>query len=125
MRRVNSNPRRATNTPGCEKASSSLADELRLPNTIGYHASKAGFSAYLAGLGKATRKRGVAVTIVRFGYVNTKMAQGPVKPLMMTVERAVDHIEKCIRHRPARHTAPNLMIPVVKLVRFFAWLGLA
>jgi short-subunit dehydrogenase len=104
---------------------SSLADELRLPDAIGYYASKAGFSAYLAGLGKATRKRGVAVTNVRFGYVDTKMAQGPVKPLMMTVERAVDHLEKCIRRRPARHTAPKLMIPVVKLVRFLGWLGLA
>jgi len=104
---------------------SSLADELRLPEAIGYYASKAGFSAYLAGLGRAARKRGVAITNVRFGFVDTKMAKGPVKPLMMTVERAVDHIDYCIRKRPARHTAPKLMIPVVKLIRFAAWLGLA
>jgi len=104
---------------------SSLADELRLPDAIGYYASKAGFSAYLAGLGRAAKKRGVAVTNVRFGFVDTKMAKGPVKPLMMTVERAVNHIEYCIRKRPARHTAPKLMIPVVKLIRFAAWLGLA
>lgn len=104
---------------------SSLADELRLPDAIGYYASKAGFSAYLAGLGRAARKRGVAVTNVRFGFVDTKMAKGPVKPLMMTAEQAVDHLERCIRRRPARHTAPRLMIPVVKLIRFLAWLGLA
>lgn len=104
---------------------SSLADELRLPDAIGYYASKAGFSAYLAGLGRATRKRGVTITNVRFGFVDTKMAKGPSKPLMMTVERAVNHIEYCIRRRPARHTAPKLMIPVVKLIRFAAWLGLA
>ncbi len=104
---------------------SSLADELRLTDAIGYYASKAGFSAYLAGLGRAAKKRGVAVTNVRFGFVDTKMAKGPVKPLMMNVERAVDHIETCIRRRPARHTAPKLMIPVVKLIRFLGWLGMA
>jgi hypothetical protein len=45
--------------------------------------------------------------------------------MMMTVQRAVDHLERCIRRRPARYTAPKLMIPLVKLLRFMSWLGLA
>jgi len=103
---------------------SSLADVLALPDATAYCASKAGFSNYLAGLGRATRKFGVAVTCVRFGFVDTKMAKGTVRPLMLPVERAVDHLERCIRRRPARHTAPRLMIPVVQFTRFVTWLGI-
>ena len=104
---------------------SSLADELRLSDAIGYYASKAGFSAYLAGLARAAKKRGVAITNVRFGFVDTKMAQGPVKPMMMTVDRAVDHLETCIRRRPTRYTSPKRMVPLVKCLRLASWLGLA
>jgi len=103
---------------------SSLADVLALPDATAYCASKAGFSNYLTGLSRATRKTGVAVTCVRFGFVDTKMAKGTVRPLMLPVERAVDHLESCIRRRPARHTAPRLMIPLVHLTRFASWLGL-
>jgi len=103
---------------------SSLADELVLADSCSYCASKAGFSSYLAGLSRAVRKTGVAVTNVRFGFVDTKMAKGSVRPLMLPVERAVDHLERCIRRRPARHTAPKLMIPLVKLIRFATWLGI-
>ena len=102
---------------------SSLADELVLADSCSYCASKAGFSNYLAGLARAARKTGVAVTNVRFGFVDTKMAKGSVRPLMLPVERAVDHLEGCIRRRPARHTAPKLMIPLVKLTRLATWLG--
>ena len=104
---------------------SSLCDELVLADSTAYCASKAGFSNYLAGLARATRRFGVAVTNVRFGFVDTKMAKGNLRPMMLPVKRAVDHLELCIRRRPARHTAPKLMIPVVKLLRFVTWLGLA
>jgi NAD(P)-dependent dehydrogenase (short-subunit alcohol dehydrogenase family) len=103
---------------------SSLADQLALPDATAYCASKAGFSNYLAGLARATRRTGVAVTCVRFGFVDTKMAKGTVRPLMLPVERAVDHLERCIRRRPARHTAPRLMIPLVHLTRLATWLGI-
>jgi len=42
------------------------------------------------------------------------MARGEVKPFMMSVEEAVDHLEKCIRKKPARYTAPKIAIPLVK-----------
>jgi short-subunit dehydrogenase len=88
---------------------SSLADALITPAAPGYAASKAGMSSYLIGLGAALRPRGVAVTTVRFGFVDTKMAKGPVKPMMITVERAVDVLMRCVRRRPAVVTYPRRM----------------
>jgi short-subunit dehydrogenase len=94
---------------------SSLADEMISAEAPSYHAAKAGFSNYLEGLALAVRGSGVAVTNVRFGFVDTKMAKGDRRPMMMSVDRAVRHLMGCIERRPARHTAPRAMIPLVKL----------
>ncbi len=102
---------------------SSLADELLSSEAPSYHASKAGFSNYLEGLSKAVKSRGVNVTNVRFGFVDTKMAKGDVKPFMMTVEKAVDHLELCIRNRPVRYTAPKIIIPLIKFRKIMMKLG--
>jgi NAD(P)-dependent dehydrogenase (short-subunit alcohol dehydrogenase family) len=88
---------------------SSLADALISPDAPGYAASKAGMTSYLIGLGAALRPRGVAVSTVRFGFVDTKMAKGPVRPMMITVEQAVDVLMRCIRRRPAVITYPRRM----------------
>lgn len=93
---------------------SSLADELLSGEAPSYHASKAGFSSYLGSLRLALKPTGVAVTNVRFGFVDTKMAKGKVKPLMMSVEKAVDHLERCIRTRPPVYVAPRAAIPLIK-----------
>jgi short-subunit dehydrogenase len=98
---------------------SSVADELLSPDAPSYHASKAGFSNYLEGLALALKPKGVYTTNVRFGFVDTKMARGDRKPFMMPVERAVKHLLKCIDKRPIRHTAPKIVIP---LVRFRGWM---
>ena len=94
---------------------SSLADELLSAEAPSYHASKAGFSNYLGGLALALKPKGVYVTNVRFGFVNTKMAKGDVKPFMMSVEEAVDHLESCISKKPVCYTAPKIAIPLIKL----------
>ncbi len=96
---------------------SSLADELLSAEAPSYHASKAGFSNYLGGLALALKPKGVYVTHIRFGFVDTKMAKGEVKPFMMSVEKAVDHLEKCIKNKPARYSAPKIMIPLIKLLK--------
>lgn len=96
---------------------SSLADELFSVEAPSYNASKAGFSNYLGGLALALKPKGVYVTNVRFGFVDTKMAKGAVKPFMMSVEKAVDHLESCIHKRPARYTAPKIMIPLIKILK--------
>lgn len=96
---------------------SSMADELLSAEAPSYFASKAGFSNYLGGLAPALKPMGVAVTNVRFGFVDTKMAQGDHKPCMISVEKAADHLEKCIRRKPARYSVPKRMIPLIKLAR--------
>lgn len=70
-----------------------------------YAASKAGLSSYLGGLTLALRPRGVQVTNVRFGFVDTKMAKYPVRPFMITAERAADVVVRCLERRPQRRPA--------------------
>jgi short-subunit dehydrogenase len=102
---------------------SSLADELFSSDAPSYHASKAGFSNYLGGLALALKPKGICVTNVRFGFVDTKMAKGDVKPFMMSVERAVDHLESCISKKPACYTAPKIAIPLIKFRKLMMRLG--
>jgi short-subunit dehydrogenase len=93
---------------------SSVADELLSAEAPSYHASKAGFSNYLEGLALALKPRGVYVSNIRFGFVDTKMAKGDIKPFMMGVERATQHLLSCIEKKPIRYTAPWFVIPLVK-----------
>jgi short-subunit dehydrogenase len=102
---------------------SSFADELLSAEAPSYHASKAGFSNYLGGLALALKPRGVCVTNVRFGFINTKMAKGNVQPFKMSVEKAVDHLEHCIRKKPSRYTAPKIAIPLVKFRKIMMRFG--
>jgi short-subunit dehydrogenase len=92
---------------------SSVADEMLSPEAPSYHASKAGFSNYLESLALALRPSGIYVTNVRFGFVDTKMAKGDHRPFMMSVDRAVEHMLKCIDKKPARYTAPWFVNPLV------------
>jgi short-subunit dehydrogenase len=93
---------------------SSFADEMHSYDSPAYHASKAGFSAYLESMALALGDTPVKITNIRFGFVNTKMAKGDVKPFMMPVEKAVDHIMKCIKKKPVRYSAPAIVIPFIK-----------
>ena len=102
---------------------SSFADELLSAEAPSYHASKAGFSNYLRGLALALTLKGVHITNVRFGFVDTKMAKGDFKPFMMTVEKAVDHLESCIRKKPVCYTAPKVAIPFVKFRKLMMRFG--
>ena len=97
---------------------SSLADDMLSPEAPSYHATKAGFTCYLESLALALRPKSVAVTNVRFGFVDTKMAKGDLKPFMMSVEKAVGHIMKCIKKKPVRYSAPKIVIPLIKIRKF-------
>ena len=88
---------------------SSLADRVISKQAPGYAASKAGLTSYLLGMDGALRPRGIAVTTVRFGFVDTKMAKSPVTPFMISVERATDVLMRCIRTRPAVVSYPRRM----------------
>jgi NAD(P)-dependent dehydrogenase (short-subunit alcohol dehydrogenase family) len=71
-----------------------------------YGGSKAGMTAYLRGLRKPLGKWGIRVSAVRLGFVDTKMAKAPVRPMMITADRAADVILGVIRRGPAVKTYP-------------------
>jgi short-subunit dehydrogenase len=95
---------------------SSLADTFLNPGAPSYGASKAGMSAYLDALGLAVRARGVFVTSVRFGFVDTKMAKSEVRPFMITPEAAARHILRCMARRPRRYSHPWIMAALLWLL---------
>jgi NAD(P)-dependent dehydrogenase (short-subunit alcohol dehydrogenase family) len=96
---------------------SSLADVLIGPEAPGYSASKAGLTSYLASVTLAARRHGVRVTNVRFGFVDTKMAQSPVRPFMITVDHAADVVLRCLRRGPAVVSYPRRTALAVRLLR--------
>ena len=49
------------------------------------------------------------MTTVRFGFVDTKMAKSTVTPMMISVDRAVDVVTRCVRRRPAVVSYPRRM----------------
>lgn len=99
---------------------SSLADSLTSGETPGYNASKAGMSSYFEGLALTLRARHspIAITNVRFGFVDTKMAKSSVRPFMVSAERAADVILRALRHRPIRVTHPWPMAALVWALRW-------
>jgi NAD(P)-dependent dehydrogenase (short-subunit alcohol dehydrogenase family) len=96
---------------------SSQADVLIDKRAPSYAASKAGLSSYLEGLALACRPQGVAVTNLRFGFVNTKLAKASLRPFMLTPEQAARRIESCLRRRPIRDTYPKRTALLVWLLR--------
>ncbi len=95
---------------------SSLADGMLSPEAPSYSASKAGLSSYVESVALAVRDRGVDVTNIRFGFVDTKMAKGNSRPFMMTVDKAVGYLLHCIEKRPVRFSRPRIMVALVCLV---------
>ncbi|WP_432968342.1 SDR family NAD(P)-dependent oxidoreductase [Dactylosporangium sp. CA-233914] len=103
---------------------SSLADVLISPEAPGYAASKAGLSSYLLGLSKALRPHGVAVSTVRFGFVDTKMAKGAATPMKIGVDDAVEVLMRCVRRRPAVVSYPRRMSLAARTLRAVTRLSL-
>lgn len=105
---------------------SSQADRAVSAHAPSYNASKAGMSAYLEALALACRPFAVAITNVRFGFVDTAMAKarGP-KPFMVSADRAAALLERCIRRRPIRATFPLRMAALLWFIqlptRFRIW----
>jgi NAD(P)-dependent dehydrogenase (short-subunit alcohol dehydrogenase family) len=106
---------------------SSQADTFCDPGAPSYGASKAGMSAYLERLALAVRGRGVHVTNIRFGFVDTKMAVSPYLPFCISPERAARLVHRCLDRRPIRFTYPWRMAALLWLVswpnRLRLWLS--
>lgn len=99
---------------------SSQADRLIDRHAPSYAASKAGLSSYLEGLALACRPHGVAITNVRFGFVDTAMSRGPSRPFLITADRAAQIVERCIARRPIRKTYPLRMAALLWCLRWIA-----
>jgi NAD(P)-dependent dehydrogenase (short-subunit alcohol dehydrogenase family) len=96
---------------------SSQGDAFADPRAPSYSASKAAFTVYLEGLAPACRARGVYVTNVRFGFVDTKMAKAPVRPFMMSTTCAAQRVRRCLDRKPVRDTYPKRMALLLWLHR--------
>ena len=87
---------------------SSLAAYFGLPMTPSYCASKAAVKAYGEGLRAALANKGIGVTVVMPGYVDSAMCRqmpGP-KPFLLTADRAAVLIEAGIARNDARVSFP-------------------
>lgn len=106
---------------------SSIADDILMAEAPSYGASKAGYSTYLNSLAFRSKKRGVSVTNVRFGFVDTKMAKGAHRPFMISVDRAAKVLMRCVHKRPMQMTYPKTMGAVIGVLRRLQslriWLG--
>ncbi|MFH0945262.1 MAG: SDR family NAD(P)-dependent oxidoreductase, partial [Planctomycetota bacterium] len=97
---------------------SSLVDDLYNHDAPSYSASKAGFSNYLVSMALKLRRHGVAVTNIRFGFVDTKMAKSSVRPLMISREAAARHVVRCLETRPIQLSVPKLAGALIRLARW-------
>ena len=88
---------------------SSLAAFKGLPGESGYCASKAALNTYMEGLRIQLRGKGVGVTVVCPGFVNTPMTEVndfPM-PFLMSADRAAEHILWAIRTRKKLYRFPR------------------
>ena len=97
---------------------SSLGDGLLMPTAPAYYASKAGMSAYFESLGLRLKRRGVAVTNIRFGFVDTKLAKSKWRPFQLSAERAAAVIVHTLNTRPLRCSYPWAMAWLVGVMRW-------
>lgn len=98
---------------------SSLAAFKGLPGAAAYCASKAALNGYLEGLRIELRPRGVAVTAVCPGFVNTAIvANNPPMPFLLEPDAAAARILRALRRRPAVYAFPWQMALLMKLTRW-------
>jgi short-subunit dehydrogenase len=100
-------------------AVSSLAGDKGLPGESAYCASKAAVNVYMEGLRIALRRKGVVVTTVCPGFVQTPMApmDAAATPFVMSAEAAAGRIARLIaRRRGGVHRFPRRMAMLMSLV---------
>ena len=96
---------------------SSLADVLVSHEYPSYNASKAALSSYFSGLASALRNTGVAVSHIRFGFVDTKLAKSRFRPFMVTREVAAGVVVGTLRRGSRRISFPLRMAWLVAVLR--------
>jgi short-subunit dehydrogenase len=100
-------------------AVSSLAGDKGLPGESAYCASKAAVNVYMEGLRIALRGKGIIVTTVCPGFVQTPMApmDAAATPFVMSAEAAADRIARLIaRRRGGVHRFPRRMAMLMSMI---------
>jgi decaprenylphospho-beta-D-erythro-pentofuranosid-2-ulose 2-reductase len=103
---------------GAIVALSSVAGErVRRANFV-YGSTKAGMDGFYLGLGEALRPHGISVTVVRPGFVHTKMTEGmKAAPLSSTPEQVAEVIVNAVRKRAELVWAPAPLRVLMSVIR--------
>jgi decaprenylphospho-beta-D-erythro-pentofuranosid-2-ulose 2-reductase len=97
---------------------SSVAGERPRRSNFVYGSTKAGVDAFYVGLTEALRPHGVVVTVVRPGFVKTKMTEGlAAAPLSQTPEQVADIVLEAVRGGKELVWAPGAMRVVMSVLR--------
>jgi decaprenylphospho-beta-D-erythro-pentofuranosid-2-ulose 2-reductase len=103
---------------GALVALSSVAGERPRRSNFVYGSTKAGLDAFYTGLTDALRPDGVTVTVVRPGFVHSRMTEGmPAAPLAQTPAQVADVIVRAVRTRQEQAWAPGPMRWVMAVLR--------
>lgn len=99
-------------------AFSSAAGERARRSNFPYGSTKAGMDAFYTGLTEALRPAGVHVTVVRPGFVRTKMTEGAkAAPLATTPEKVAGLVVDAVTNRREQIWAPGAMRLVMSALR--------
>jgi decaprenylphospho-beta-D-erythro-pentofuranosid-2-ulose 2-reductase len=99
-------------------ALSSVAGERARRANFVYGSTKAGLDAFYTGLTEALRGEGIGVTVVRPGFVHTKMTEGmSPAPLSTTPEKVADVIVAAVTAGKEQAWAPAPLRAVMTVLR--------
>ncbi len=103
---------------GALVALSSVAGERARRSNFVYGSTKAGLDAFYTGLTEALRPHGVTVTVVRPGFVHTRMTEGlKPAPLSTTPAAVAAVIVEAVRRRTELVWAPSQLRYVMSTLR--------
>jgi decaprenylphospho-beta-D-erythro-pentofuranosid-2-ulose 2-reductase len=99
-------------------ALSSVAGERVRRSNFVYGSTKAGMDGFYLGLGEALRGDGITVTVVRPGFVRTKMTEGmKPAPLSATAEQVADVVVSAVTKRKELVWAPAPLRVLFSILR--------
>lgn len=99
-------------------ALSSVAGERVRRSNFVYGSTKAGMDGFYLGLGEALRGEGITVTVVRPGFVHSKMTEGmKPAPLAATPEQVADVVVAAVQKRRELVWAPPTLRVLFSVLR--------
>jgi decaprenylphospho-beta-D-erythro-pentofuranosid-2-ulose 2-reductase len=103
---------------GAIVALSSVAGERVRRSNFVYGSTKAGLDGFYSGLTEALRPAGVHVSVVRPGFVHTKMTEGmKAAPLSQTAQQVADIVVDAVRNKRELVWAPGAFRWVMSALR--------